>query len=112
MESFYWLDIAFPNLKVYLEYDGSGHELGVKMGKLTKQEFDQREIVRSQILKRKGWKELRLISSTDKLPEKEKLIKIIEFCFENLLVENHSHISFNLDNLTYRYKNHSCHWAP
>ncbi|MGG0793853.1 hypothetical protein ABE137_07580, partial [Brevibacillus laterosporus] len=36
------LDIAFPEEKIYVEYDGSGHELSVKFGSETKEKFDDR----------------------------------------------------------------------
>lgn len=41
---------------IICEYDGSGHNLSVKMEKLTQQEFDEKEYKRTSILLSKGFK--------------------------------------------------------
>ena len=43
----YSLDIALVDKKIYIEYDGSGHEMMVALGALTKQQFDQRQMKRN-----------------------------------------------------------------
>lgn len=45
------LDIAFPDEKIYIEYDGSGHWLSVVHGSLTQKEFELKEIRRSYLYK-------------------------------------------------------------
>lgn len=72
-----FLDIAFVDEMIYVEYDGSGHDLKVKLGNVTKEEFRKREIQRYYILKNKGWKSIRIISKNDKLPSDELLLHII-----------------------------------
>lgn len=73
----YSLDIAFPKDKIYIEFDGSGHDLPVRMGNMTKERFLEKEKTRSNVLYQKGWKELRIVSLNDKLPLENKLKEII-----------------------------------
>lgn len=74
---YYSLDIAFPNDNILIEYDGSGHDLQVKFGNMSKREFKNKEIIRSTILRRNGWKEITIISKKDFLPNEYKLRQII-----------------------------------
>lgn len=78
VENRYIVDILLDN-KVYFEYDGGGHNLNVKTGKITQEEFDKNEKKRYHILKRGGYKQFKLISLHHrKLPEKEVLLSIKE----------------------------------
>ena len=90
------LDIAFPNEKIYVEYDGSGHDLSVRLGTITQSDFEKREMIRSKILRRQGWKEIRIISKNDYLPNKEIIIKMIDYA-KNYFQQNHSWIKFDID---------------
>lgn len=90
------LDIAFPNEKIYVEYDGSGHELCVKLGTLTQKEFDQKSRRRYYFLKNRGWKEIRIISTNDLLPNELKINEIIKFS-KKLLSNERSYVEINLD---------------
>lgn len=100
-----WLDIYFEEDKIYLEYDGSGHDIDVKYHKITKDEFIQKEKIRYEILKSKGLKEIQIISRNDILPEDEiiKNIKDVSFCVLKSGISNH--IVFDVDNKTLRYRN-------
>ncbi|QJI52483.1 hypothetical protein [Psychrobacillus phage Perkons] len=71
------LDVAFPNEKIYFEYDGSGHDLQVKFKTLTQKEFYENERKRSYFLYRKGWRELRIISNDDKLPNNNMIVDFV-----------------------------------
>lgn len=95
----YNVDMCDINNKLICEYDGGGHRLDVKLGDLTNDEFDQKEIVRNNIIKRKGYKIFRIISSKDKLPTDEVLLQILNNSrqyFSNY--PNHSWIEFDIDN--------------
>jgi very-short-patch-repair endonuclease len=92
------LDIAFISDKIYIEYDGSGHGLKVKLGEMTEEEFEEMGKKRRYVLYRKGWKEIRIISTGDVLPTKEKIISMFEEA-KNILKER-SWILFDIDNLT------------
>lgn len=91
------LDIAFPNKKIYIEYDGGGHDLSVKLGSVTRDEFNKKEIARKYALYRRGWKEIRIISRKDMIPNDEIIYKMYEFAVECFL-NNCSWVEFDIDN--------------
>lgn len=93
---FYSLDIAFPDDKVFIEYDGSGHSLQVVFGNKTECEFKREEVIRSSFLRRNGWREITIISNNDKIPSNNQIIKIKN---EALLYLNngHSWITYDID---------------
>ena len=71
------LDIAFPEDKIYIEYDGSGHDLSVKIGSMSQEEFNKREVRRRYALYRRGWKEMTIVSRKDYFPKDFKIIEMI-----------------------------------
>lgn len=97
------IDICLPDEKLCIEYDGGGHDLRVKLGDLTQKEFNQKEIIRNNIIKRNGYKQMKIISSTDKLPSDNVLLKILSDARQYFIdYPNHSWIEFNIDNSTVR----------
>ena len=92
-----WLDIGFPEQKIYIEYDGSGHDLSVKYKKMTKKEFYNKEIKRYKFLKSRGWKEIRIISLRDSLPSDEKLLSYINHALSVLKSESSFWVKIDLD---------------
>lgn len=46
----YYIDIAFPNDKIAVEYNGGGHDLSVKLGNITESKFKQLETFRKKQL--------------------------------------------------------------
>lgn len=98
----YFLDIAFINEKIDLEYDGSGHKLNIVHSHITESEFYENEQIRNYYVLRRQWKIIRIISDTDywfygKLFLKEQLLQIINFAKKYLLETIHSWIYINLD---------------
>lgn len=95
------IDICFLEEKICLEYDGGFHNGQVKLGQLTQEEFNQKEIVRNNIIKREGYKLMRVISSHDYLPSDEKLLEMLEHT-RQYFSENpeRSWIEFNIDTST------------
>ena len=89
------LDIAFPEDNVYFEYDGSGHDLTVKRGNITKDEFDHKELKRTHFLARRGWKKICLISRKDFLPSDERLLDILSKAVTTL--KERSWVAFDVD---------------
>lgn len=69
----YLLDIAFPSEKIFIEYDGSGHNLSVKLNRITQDEFKKKEKDRFNFLYLNGWREIRLVSTNDMLPDEDYL---------------------------------------
>lgn len=96
--SYYAADICFPEEKLVIEYDGGGHNLQVILGKTTKEEFEQNEIKRYNTIKYKGYKQVKIISSKDFLPNDLVLFRMLEYArkyFSNY--SNHSWMEFNID---------------
>ena len=99
--SYYSADICFPEEKLVIEYDGGGHDLRVTLGKLTREEFNQKELIRNHVIKRSGYKQMRIISSRDLLPQDSTLLLMLETArtyFSNY--PEHSWIEYNLDTST------------
>ena len=95
---YYWVDIFFKDDNIYLEYDGSGHKMGVILGTYTEEEFKKKETIRYHFLKEKGLKEIRIIDTkNNKFPKDEDLIKIKDFCFNRLKNCNDNWVIVNFD---------------
>jgi hypothetical protein len=90
-----FLDIAFPEERIYIEYDGGLHDGKVKFGIISQEEFDKKEQRRRYALHRRGWKEIRIISGKDNIPTETKIIEMIEFAKEYIST-GHSWIVFNI----------------
>ena len=90
------LDIAFLNEMIYFEYDGGGHDLCVKLDHMAEDEFIKRNRKRWYFLNKNGWKEIKIISLTDKLPNDDKIIEMINYA-KDYINTNHSWIHFNID---------------
>lgn len=93
----YNLDIAFPNEKIYIEFDGSGHNLSVQMGSISEKDFSRKEIIRNEYTKREGWKCIRVISLKDKIPSDETMQNMIKFA-NDYFRTGRSWITFDIDN--------------
>ena len=103
----YNFDIYLSNEKLNIEFDGSGHSLGVTLGSISQEEFDRKNIIRNIAIKKAGIKQMRIISSKDKLPSDEKLLQMLDYTrnyFSNY--PNHSWIEFNIDTSTLRNAEH------
>ena len=91
------LDIAFPEEKIYIEYDGSGHDLAVKIGKVTKEKFNEKQRRRNYYMYRRGWKVIRLISPKDFLPDDDNIKYLIRDAKEKLNKTDLKYIDILLD---------------
>jgi len=101
-----FLDMANINEKIYVEYDGSGHDLSIRLGRMTQKQFDIKEINRGYYLAKLGWKRINIISQKDKLPSDNTLLLMLDYAKDYLLT-NHSWIKFDIDNhkiITSQYK--------
>lgn len=94
----YNLDIYLSDERMGVEFDGSGHLMGVKRGNMTQEEFDRKEIIRNNTIKRENIKQMRIISSNDKLPSDSILLQMLQDA-RNYFSDypNHSWIEFNID---------------
>lgn len=89
-----FLDIYLDNIDI--EYDGGGHNYQVKIKQLTEEEFKRKEQLREMTIRSHDIKIMRIISSLDKLPSKQKLLEMLEIA-KQYFSENHSWIYFNID---------------
>lgn len=95
-------DIVFLDYKIDFEIDYGGHNLQVKKGKMSQEEFDKKQIIRDKIIKKDGYKVVRLIADKErKIPSEEKLIEILELSNNYFSSTNHTWINWNIDNSMY-----------
>lgn len=101
--SYYNADICFPDEKLNIEVDFGGHNLVVKLGQLTQEEFNRKEIIRNNVIKKEGYKQMRIISENDKLPSDQILLQMLQDA-RNYFSEypNHSWIEFNISTSSIR----------
>lgn len=95
--SHYSADICLLDDKIDIEYDGGGHNLQVKIGNITDKDFLQKEIIRFNTIKTQGYKTIKIISSKDKLPSDEILIKMLFQAKEYFNTTNHTWVEYNID---------------
>ncbi len=95
---YYDVDICLLDEKITIEYDGSGHELNVRLGRITQEEFNQKEVVRNIVIKKEGYKQVRIISIKDLLPSDEVLLQMLSLAKEYFNKTSHTWISFDIDN--------------
>lgn len=94
----YSADICIPDEKLDVEVDLGGHTLSVKLGTITQEEFDHKEVVRNNIIKRAGYKIMRIVSSKDDIPSDFILLQMLSETKQYFSrYPNHSWIEWNLD---------------
>lgn len=94
---YYATDICFPEERLIIEYDGGGHALRVVLGRLTQEEFDQKEIIRSSVLKREGYKRINIVSNSDKLPQDDILLKMLSDSRHYFQTTSHTWQTYDID---------------
>lgn len=80
------IDICFPEEKIAIEYNGSGHNLSVKRGYVSEEQFLHKEKYREKILFDNDYKIIYFNSMTDILPE-NKIIQDL-FNYSLFLIKN------------------------
>lgn len=93
----YNLDILLDD-NIYIEYNGSGHDLCVKMEHISQNDFINREIKRFTTLKDEGFKMILYINKTDKLPDDKFLLDAFDFCTKFLKETDAFKVEVDLDN--------------
>ena len=88
-------DILINN-NIMIEYDGGGHDLQVKLNKITEKEFLLNEIKKYYVYKNNGYVLFRIKSLKDFLPSDDKIIEIIKYGKE-IINSGRSWIEFNID---------------
>lgn len=93
----YCADVFLLNDNLIVEFDGSGHMLNVSMGRETIEEYNQKEIIRNNIIKREGYKQIKIVSSKDLLPSDEILLQMLSEARQYFSETNHSWCSYDID---------------
>lgn len=97
------LDIYIPEDKLDIEFDGSGHKLCIKLGRMTEEEFYRKELIRGQIIKKEGYNQMRIISTKDLLPSNQVLLQMLNETKRYFSeYPNHSWIEYDIDNFIVR----------
>lgn len=100
---YYNADIYLSDDNLVVEYDGGGHNLNVVTGRETQEEHDQKEIIRNNIIKREGYKQMTIISSRDLLPSDSILLQMLDDAKRYFAdYPQHSWIEYNIDSSTVR----------
>lgn len=99
---FYSLDVFLPEYKLDIEYDGGGHNLAVKRGEISQEEFNQKEIIRGKYVRSKGYKQMRIISPHDHLPSDKVLNDMLNETTTFLLTTNHTWIEWYVEEGKYK----------
>lgn len=95
-------DIVIDNLDIEIDY--GGHNLTVKKGQISQEEFDYKQMIRDKIVKSEGYKIVRIIADkTRAIPSDSKLLEILDYA-RNFFKDNpeRSWIEFDIDNSTVR----------
>ena len=98
----FFLDVLYENW-LDIEYNGTGHNLIVQLGKMTQEEFDKKEKQRKAAIFGYGYKMLILVlskSKRDKLPEDSVLLEFLQKGINKLRTEGINELTMDLDTLT------------
>jgi hypothetical protein len=99
-----WLDIYFEADKIYIEYNGSGHDISVKYKKISNEDFRIQEIKRYKFLKSCGLKQMVISSFKDILPNEDILCNMKDYAFYILRENISDWIVFDIDKNEVRFK--------
>ena len=97
------LDVYLPEDKLDVEFDGSGHRMSISLGNITEEDFEKKELYRNVALKKEGYKQMRIISEKDLLPQDAILLQMLSEArtyFQTY--PSHSWIEFNISTSTVR----------
>lgn len=90
----YFADILLQD-NIVVEYDGSGHDMSVRMGIITYENFIYKENKRIEYFINNGYKIIKLITHKDIVYSKDVMEHIINECKELLIYNNV--VYYNLD---------------
>lgn len=71
----YFVDVFIEDKNICCEYDGGGHNLQVKFGVITQEEFDKKEKRRTDFLLSKGFRVFRIVNAKDSHIDKNEIIE-------------------------------------
>lgn len=96
---YYHIDCFLIEENIAVEYDGSGHDLSVRLGRETPEHFEAKERARYTYLRNRGIPVLVLKSKTDRLPPDDILLDCLQNAKQQFLNQV-LYYEIDLDNLT------------
>lgn len=84
------IDIALIQDNIAIEYNGSGHDLSVRLNRISREKFDRNENFRRKVLYKNNYRIITFISQKDKNFSEEITLKLINYC-KNLFSTNNKH---------------------
>lgn len=94
----YNVDILLDD-KTILEFDGSGHNLNVTYGRVSEEEFNEKQSIRTNYLLNRGYKIVRFIHTRHTKLTESKYIDAMEKCKELLKTNDVAIYNFDSDEL-------------
>lgn len=96
----YHLDIFLADKNIGIEYSGGGHNLGVKIGRLSEKQFMGKEKARHNYFKNHNFPIIEFVSKTDILPNEQILIHLFQEAYKRL-THGSLYERVDLDNIPY-----------
>lgn len=87
---------------IILEFDGTGHDLNILYGRLTPDEFNQKEMTRTKYLLGKGYKIIRFIHKRHTKIQDKTYMEALEQC--KMKLQYCSQVEYNFDDNTITIK--------
>lgn len=104
---YYSVDIYLSDDNIIIEYDGGFHTGNIITGRETVEEYKHKEIIRNNIIKREGYKQIRIVSKKDLLPTDQALLQMLSDAKQYFsLYPEHSWVEFNIDTSLLRNAEH------
>lgn len=89
----YNVDVLFDS-NIVVEYDGGAHAIEIKFGRVTPQEFEEREKERARYIIEHGYKIIRIVNSNDEDLPDDDYREILKTCEQYL--ENNDYVEYNV----------------
>lgn len=93
----FYIDIFNRDDNIAIEYIGGGHNLSVKLNKISQEEFDKKEDYRRNFILKNNMRIIEFISIKNKLPSDDLIIKIYAFCKNEFNKNNEKYIKIYID---------------
>lgn len=97
----YHVDIFLLEQNIGIEYSGSGHNLGVRIGRISQKQFDSQEKARYNYFKNHKIPIIEIFSKNDKLPSDDILLKQIYKAINYIKTSASLYYIIDIDNIPY-----------
>ena len=97
-------DLYLDNEKVVIEYDGGGHDYAVKIGAITKEDFEKKDRKRENFFIFKGYKIIRIINTKDMQIDDSEYIRIKDKGIELLKNSKYSVYYYDVNTKVENYR--------